>query len=396
MYTYLQEREYYENLYDKMTVTDARRGQYYYDDFVARLAKKVQQLDPPDDLSRPGNALLMNIAYMQFLGYELLSRYEQREQTIEGWIERDRARDQRISNTELKHEPPCQHCGRLGMKCRHKTLMRRDQDQNEELVLLLFRCNNCHKNSAYWEDGAPYEVNHDNESENCEIPTKSNPPKKKTPKKHDIKDIDDPYYWNIDPEHDPDYAKDRYKFCFYDEHWLKRLRDVRDGLEKMSKLGRYFAERDQQKDMIRAVEQIKKLSVVELMNALTPVIEAKHYAKVNFSAPQTERNLTMEFSCIDTQPNRQAHQSTRNLKHTIDEELLLTNWRLMSDGIHYRLGVLSGRLKAIENPDEVKKLAEKLLQSGKIKLPKETETKKSDKNDSAYTEIAPDGTIIHL
>lgn len=380
MYTYLQEREYYENLYDKMTVADARRGQYYYDDFVARLAKKVQQLDPPDNLSRPGNALLMNMAYMQFLGYGPLSRYEQREQTIGEWMERDRARDQRISNTELKHEPPCQHCGKLGMKCSYKTLMRRDQ--NEELVLLLFRCNNCHKNSAYWEDGAPYEVNHDSESENCEIPTKSNPPKKKTSKEHDIKDIYDPYYWDIDPEHDQDYAKDRYKFCLYNERWLKQLRDVRDGLEKMSKLGRYFAERDQQKDMIRAVEQIKKLSVVELMSALTPVIEAKHYAKVNFYAPQAGRNLTMEFSCIDTQPDRQAYQSTRDLKRTIDEELLLINWRLMSDGIHYRLGVLSGRLKAIENPDEIKKLAEKLLQSGKIKLFKGAESK--SKNHPSY------------
>lgn len=171
---------------------------------------------------------------------------------------------------------------------------------------------------------------------------------------------------------------------------------MRDGLEKMSELGRQFAEQNRQKDIARAVEQIKKLSVAELMNVLTPAVEAKHYTKINFSAPQIGRNLTMEFNCIDTQPNRQAYQSTRDLKRAIDKELLLTNWRLMSDGIHYRLGVLSGRLKAIESSDEIKKLAEKLLQSGKIKLPKETETKKSDKSDSAYTEIAPDGTIIHL
>lgn len=54
MHTYLQEREYYENLYDKITVADARRGQYHYDNLVARFAKKVQQLDPPNGLSRPG------------------------------------------------------------------------------------------------------------------------------------------------------------------------------------------------------------------------------------------------------------------------------------------------------------------------------------------------------
>lgn len=180
MYTHLKEREYYENLYDKMTVADARRGQHYYDDFVARLAKEIRQLDPPDDLSRPGNALLMNMAYMQLLGYELLSRYERREQTINEWMGRDRARDQRISDAKLKHEPPCQHCGKLGIKCNYKMLMQRDQ--SEELVLLLFRCDGCHKNSAYWEDGAPYEVGHDDKPENCEITTKTNPPKRNIPR----------------------------------------------------------------------------------------------------------------------------------------------------------------------------------------------------------------------
>lgn len=394
MYIYLQEHEYYENLYDRLTVANARRGQYHYDNFVAQLAKKVKQLDPPDDLSRPGNAILMNLAYMQILGYELLERYDKREQTIVEWMERDRVRDQRIADTSLKYEPPCQHCGKLKLECSYKTLMERDQ--TEDLVLLLFRCNNCHKNSAYWEDGAPYQISHDDTSKDVEEVEEASPPKKRSYKNHDIKDVTDPYYWDIDPEHDLDYAKDRYKFCFHDESWLKRLRDVRDGLEKMSKLGRYFAERDQQEDIIRASERIKKLSVAEVINNLTLAIEAKHYAKINFSAPQTGRYLTIEFGCIDLQPSRQASRSIRDLKHIIDKELLLTNWQLISDGMHYRLGVLSGRLKAIENPDEIKKLAEKLLQSGKIKLPKETETKKSDKNDSVYTEIAPDGTIIHL
>lgn len=394
MYTYLQEREYYENLYDRMTVAYARRSQYYYDDLTAQLAKKVRQLDPSDDLSSPGNALVMNVAYMELCGDELLSRYEQREPTIEEWMERDRARDQRIANTKLKHEPPCQHCGQLGMKCNYKTLMRRDE--NEELVLLFFRCDSCHKSSCYWEDGAPYEIKVRDDPEDFEEIDNPNPPKKKSSKKPDIKDINDPYFWNIDPEHDPDYAKERYKFCFHDEQWLKRLRNMRDGLEKISKLGRYLAEEEQQKDIIRAVEQIKKFSVAELMNTLTSAIQAKHYAKVSFSAPQIGRNLTVEFNCIDTQPVRQAYQSTRDLKRAIDKELLLTNWRLVSDGIHYRLGALSGRLKAIENPDEIKKLAEKLLQSGKIKLPKEAKQRKSNGNNPAYTEIAPDGTVIHL
>lgn len=166
----------------------------------------------------------MNLAYMQILGYELLERYDKREQTIEEWMERDRVRDQRISNTELKHEPPCQHCGQLKLDCSYKTLMKRDQ--NEDLVLLLFRCNNCHKNSAYWEDDAPYQISHDDASKDVEEVEEASPPKKRSYKNHDIKDVTDPYYWDIDPEHDPD-VKESIKEV------LNKSRDRANQLERM-------------------------------------------------------------------------------------------------------------------------------------------------------------------
>lgn len=101
----------------------------------------------------------------------------------------------------------------------------------------------------------------------------------------------------------------------------------------------------------------------------------------------------MEFSCLDSKPERKEYQSCRTLKRLIDKELLLTNWQLMSDGLQYRLGVLSGRLKAVENPDDIRKLAEKLIKTGKIKPPKELKTENSGRTDSY---IAPDGTEIRL
>lgn len=188
----MKEQSYYEDLYDRNTVSIGRRNQHYYDRFLKDFIQGAKQSTPPIDLKRPGNIALINFAYMKICGYELLSHHEQREQTIAEWMERDRARDQRIVDTKLKHDPPCQHCGKLGLECNYKTFLQRDQ--NKEPVLLMFRCDNCHKNSAYWEDGAPYKVNHDDESENYKITAKPNSPKKRIPKNHDIEDINDPYY----------------------------------------------------------------------------------------------------------------------------------------------------------------------------------------------------------
>jgi hypothetical protein len=48
--------------------------------------------------------------------------------------------------------------------------------------------------------------------------------------------------------------------------------------------------------------------------------------------------------------------SKRTLKKLVDAALKDTNWRLMSDGISYRLGYLSGRLRAYEREEDLKDL----------------------------------------
>lgn len=302
-------------------------------------------------------------------------------------MEHDRARDQRIADTNLNHEPPCQHCGQLKLECTHKMLMHRDQDK--ELVLLTFRCSACHGYNVYWEDGAPLQIDRSNdESEKIDKANHSRTPSQESP---DVNNINDPYYWNIDPGHDSDFARDRYDFCLYDETKLQHLRDIRDGIQRMSELGRYFAEQDQRKAVNYAAKQIKQLNVTEMAKKLMTAVKKKYYTNFNFSAPQMGRYLVLEFSCFDSKTDREERKSCRDLKRTIDKTLALTNWQLMSDGIHYRLGALSGRLKAIENPDEIRKLAEKLIKSGKIKPPKE----EPDGVDSNIESTA-DGTKVRL
>ena len=43
-------------------------------------------------------------------------------------------------------------------------------------------------------------------------------------------------------------------------------------------------------------------------------------------------------------------------KESIDGALMSTNWRLMSDGVAYRLGILTGRLRGYEREEDLLKL----------------------------------------
>jgi hypothetical protein len=61
--------------------------------------------------------------------------------------------------------------------------------------------------------------------------------------------------------------------------------------------------------------------------------------------------------------------SRTHLKKLITTALADTNWRLMSEGVRHRLGYLSGRLRAYESEDELRKLVEKQIKGGGRKKP---------------------------
>jgi len=53
---------------------------------------------------------------------------------------------------------------------------------------------------------------------------------------------------------------------------------------------------------------------------------------------------------------KKRHNSRNNLRKLIKKTLEKTNWRLMSEGINYRLGYLNGRLKGYENEEDLMRI----------------------------------------
>ena len=397
-YTHLKEREWYEDIYDRHTVEWGRRNEKYYDDFHAKMAKEL----PPDDpIDRPGNALLLNTFYMQVCGFELIEPYNERDAHIQKWMAKDQAKDDQLASARLTKEPTCQHCGKQGLRLIDKSLMRRSESANwddPEEVLFMLHCPHCDKNTAVWEDGTVWRLppkvcpkcragmEHSSKINKTSImfietcPNCGYVEKDKQPFTSKKEEVPDPYF-----------EKDKQTYCLLDEEFRKRLFELKRGLEELSELALQFKEKEDNKHIYEAMENLKRPKIAELSDILSPVLEKGGYKEFSLDKPEMGRDVYVGFSCLDAKSDRSDYDSEKTLKKMIEKALLETNWRLMSDGINYRLGYLSGRLHAYEREEDLKKLVEKTAKPSR----KPTKEATSD-NDNTRTITDSNGNKIIL
>ena len=397
MYTHLKERRYYEDLYDKLTIETARRGMVHYDKFLADFEKKLPK---GDKLDKPGNAFLVNVFYMETVGNELLSRYERRESIINEWMARDEAKDEQIANARLSEEPYCHHCGKQGLRITDKSLMHRGEkyeiDDPEEILFML-QCPDCEKNSAFWEDGTAWKVT-PTLCPKCqsEVTHKTAKTKKAititytcTACNHVFKDKMNLTEKVEEPA--PHFDEDRIHFCLVDKEFRDRLFRMKHDFEGLAQLGKEMQEKQDNKHIYDAVKEIKKPKIAELIPLLSEPLEKEGYIEFHLDKPEMGRDVYVGFSCLDSKSDRNDYDSRKTLKKLVDSALDETNWRLMSDGISYRLGYLNGRVKAYESEEDLKKLA---MKSKNLK-PKQTSSNITDKNGNRVLKT-PDGKDVIL
>lgn len=374
MYTHLKERDFYENIYDRHTVEDARRDIVYYYEFYTELESK---LDKDDTIDRPGNAAILNAFYMQVVGLELLHRYENRDQYINEWMAKDEAKDNQIATARLTEEPHCEHCDKEGLRIIDRSLMSRGESYNidsPEDVLFVLRCPHCEKNSAFWEDGESWkskptlcpkcssEVDHTTKRTKkaitfiytCSVCKHSFKEKMNLTKKEETPD--------------PDFEKDRAHFCLWDKKFREHLFAIRKGFEDMAQLSKEFKEKEDNKHIYGAIAQIKKPKIAELSGILSPALDKAGYVEFSLDKPEIGKDVFVGFNCLDSKSDREDYESRKSLEKLVTKTLEETNWRLMSDGVRYRLGYLSGRLRAYEREEDLKKLVVKSGSKKSVKV----------------------------
>lgn len=381
MYIHLKDHGYYEDIYDRHTVEDGRRShasfEKVYDDFFKKF--------PDEDPKRHGVVLHMNMFYMAFVGNDLLDRYDKRDEYIRDWMAKDEAKDTQIANARLSAEPRCQHCGKTGLRIIDKTLMPRGEKYeygDPEEVLFTLKCTYCEKNSAYWEDGAEWERRH-TYCPKCKfvMDEKSTTHGKVITTTYTCPSCGHSYKDKLDfkPEKeiiDPDLEKDKDFYCLRNEKIRNEFRDMRYRMEEMARLGKEFKEKEDNKHIYDAMKEMKKPKIAELAPLLSPALEKAGYIEFHLDKPEMGKDVFIGFSCLDSKSNREDYDSRKTLKKLVDKTLIDTNWRLMSDGISYRLGYLNGRLRAYEQEEDLKEL---VIKSRKLK-PKGLDNRAVKKN----------------
>ncbi|HUD44952.1 MAG TPA: hypothetical protein VMR41_05385, partial [Patescibacteria group bacterium] len=150
--------------------------------------------------------------------------------------------------------------------------------------------------------------------------------------------------------------KYRAAFCLTDEEGKKYLFEL-EAMEFARQIGEE-AKQKYDNSAYQQVSKLKKLTIVELEKLMTEQLEKENYAKLSFATPEIGQFIFAPFTLQDADSSRRQNISTSTLEKLLKNTLENTNWRLV-DGVSYRLGFLSGRLKGYEREDDLLKLYEK-------------------------------------
>ena len=106
---YLKNRQYYADLFDKITVEKCRRMEKDFN-------SKSHSLDPKDKVRYQWEKVCADVM-MSFVAGE---QYARKEQAITEWMKRDEQKDEFLNSTELSIEPSCLNCGKqIDFKDKH-------------------------------------------------------------------------------------------------------------------------------------------------------------------------------------------------------------------------------------------------------------------------------------
>lgn len=388
MRTYLQDRKHYEDRYDDITIAVCRQKEQICIDAFHSAKKKPTPLTGKDKDKDPEQELLraFNLHYYFMVEWRAGERWEEREQEIQNMMSEDEAKDCQITEARLTSEPSCIHCGKTGLRIISKDLMHRGEkyDYNDpKEVLITLECPACEKRSAFWQDGTPWE----RLTTKC---PKCNSVMKETSKhknktitttynclacNHSYEDTLDLRIPKREKEKpDPNYVKDRARFCLTDEKGKEYL-DARRNVESLKSIVDDMKEREDNKHIYDAIKEIKKPKIAELTGILSPALKKAKYTELSFDKPEVGKDVFVEFSCLDSIPDRNDRDSRKALAKTVEMALEDTNWRLASSGISYRLGYLTGRLRAYEGEEDIRQL---VIKTRKLSEKKSTSRKKDN------------------
>lgn len=348
---YLKDEQYYRDLYDRFIVEECRRYErrFLHDELPKGIGKPKSEKG--EKITR---GLMSDLALYAIVG----ERFADKSTTIDQWVRRDKTKDERLERVHMPEDVFCIYC-RSQMVCMSKDF----HGPDDRRILFFFHCSACNKNRAIYDNGEEYQpaqyrcskcvgsVRSSDVREGNKITT-THVCKMCGLTETEVLDLDEEL---AEEKPDENFAADRERFCLSQQAGLDYI-GFRAKMSDMKNLLAKYKDQENNKELYDEVKTIKKISIADLEKLLVPALTEAGFVKLDFSKPEMNRGITVEFTVQDAMSQTtDTHEYDRRsmLKKTIEKTLSDTNWKLIGDSIYYRLGILTGRIRGLETEEEI-------------------------------------------
>lgn len=352
---YLKPKQHYLDRYDLHTIEECLDYYWSMRNGMDKKRGEIKNLTDEEFQTESHKAISYTLNVLK------IQRYRHKAETITKWMDRDK-RMQETLDTAL---PPigiqCHVCS-SPTKVVSKDLMNAYED--DAYALFMFECIKCKKRQALLEDGTPWK--HDApKCPQCGSDLKSTDKDKKdlmitlyacSNCSYTKKDVYDFAKSRKEREATEKREKEllstyRKEFCYDDTVGPKAVQHL-DTLIRFA--DEMKAKEKKEADPIyQKAMKLKQLTVVELQRLLHTNLVKEQYINLSFDKPEMGKYVIVPFTVQDADATRKDYKSTKPLEKLIRKTLEGTNWNLMTDGTRYRLGYVYGRLKGLEQEEDL-------------------------------------------
>lgn len=348
---YLKDESHYSRLYDESTVGRCRRIEDHFKESISKYKSKT--------IGREQLAA-EQLAARMLIYFESGGEYLEKERTIQEWMGKDKDRDKLLESVPEPKNATCSGCGGT-LRITGKDFYHNSEEKPR--ILFFMDCAVCHKGTGIFDNGEEYksksaicpkcnwEMRHESKiarnivkfGDNC------------THCGFKTKDELDLTVRKTSKREEEEFERDRKRFCLSKEEG-ERFRSDQVAFNSIKYLTDQWEREDKNKDLYDKVRKLKKLPISEIEKLLSTALARKGYTKLVLSPPDFQKQVVVGFTVQDSL-GRLEYDSRNDLRKLIGGTLEETNWRLMSEGITYRLGYLSGRIKGHEGEDQLLEIA---------------------------------------
>ena len=278
-------------------------------------------------------------------------RAREKDATIRKWIQQDELKDKLVKETQIPEKIRCNSCNSL-MKFECHLF------EDDASILFAFKCPNGHLPKKLIYPDSKEKIIPRQKCNFCGYEIKRESVRKKsvlitTYTCQGCGKIEIEEFKFREGKENPISEEDRKKYCCYSP----QVQTFVEGLKAIYKLKPIFEKSVEKKKYQMA--NIEKPNIPQLEQRLCKVVESHDFIKFQFDKPKIGSYVTVAFSTQDP-TDRNERESLKILSKAIKQELFMTNWRLMAKRIDYRLGFLTGQLRAFEQHEDLIKIAKEI------------------------------------